>query len=310
MNVTLKQVDAFLAVARTLNFGRAARLIHLSQPALSATIRRLEEAIGAKLFDRSTRTVALSPVGAEFLQIASGLLESADAGFARIQRFVSGKQGSFGLAVAPFLASAFLPSIIKAFTEEYDGLELRLYDVLADTAIQLVRNGKVDLALIPRVDDQDDLAQQDVMRDYLVMVCAQTDSLAKKRCVTWADLAQRPHIAKKTGSSVRRLIEERYHSAGEVFRPAFEVENTGTMLGLILAELGVGVFPVSILGSFNMKGLACVPFKPSIRPYRTICAVTLRTRPNGPAVECLVRLCREAARIPLGVRSQSKILAT
>jgi len=296
MNVTLKQVDAFLAVARTLNFSRAAKLVHLSQPALSATIRRLEEAIGGRLFDRDTRTVALSPVGTEFLQIASGLLESVDNGLARIQRFVSGKQGLFALAVAPSLAAAFLPSVIKAFAAEFPGVELRLYDVLSDASIELVRTGKVDLALTPRVPDQDDLLQRDVMRDYVVMVCSRNDPLAKKRGIVWADLAQRPHIAKKGGSSVRQLIDEEYRKLGQVFQPAFEVDNIGTMLGLILGEFGVGLFPSSTIGSFNMEGLVCVPFHRTIRPYRAICAVTQRSRSSSPTTEGFLRLCRDKAR--------------
>lgn len=296
MRLTLKQVDAFLALAQTLNFGRAAKLVHLSQPALSATIRRLEEAVGGRLFDRDTRTVALSPAGVEFLQIASDLLETVDNGLARIQRFVSGKQGLLSLGVAPSLAAAFLPSIMKAFSAQFPGVELRLYDVLSDASIDLVRTGKVDLALTPRVAAEDDLVQRDVMRDYLVMICASDDPLARKRSIAWSDLRQRPHIAKKEGSSVRRLIDEEYIKSGEVFRPAFEVENVGTMLGLIVAGLGVGLFPSSTVGSFNMEGLACIPFHPSVRPYRTICAVTLRSRSSNPAGEAFLQLCREKAR--------------
>lgn len=296
MSITLKQIDAFLAVADTLNFSRAAKLVHLSQPALSATIRRLEEAVGGRLFYRDTRTVALSPAGTEFLKIASGLQESVDNGLTRIQRFVSGKQGLLALGVAPSLAAAFLPSIIKTFLAEFPGVELRLYDVLSDATIDLVRTGKIDLALTPRVTTEDDLVQRDVMRDYMVMVCARDDPLARRRSIVWADLKKRPHIAKKGGSSVRRLIDEQYLKSGEVFQPAFEVDNIGTMLGLILAGLGVGLFPSSTIGSFNMEGLACVPFNRSVRPYRTICAVTLRSRSLSPAVESFLQLCREKAK--------------
>lgn len=70
MNITLKQIEAFLAVARTLSFSQAASAVHLSQPALSANIHRLEQILGARLFDRDTRTVSLSVVGREFVEVA------------------------------------------------------------------------------------------------------------------------------------------------------------------------------------------------------------------------------------------------
>src|SRR5690606_29137600 len=73
MNITFKQIEAFLAVARTLSFSQAAAAVHLSQPALSANIHRLEQTLGARLFDRDTRTVSLSVVGREFVDVACGI---------------------------------------------------------------------------------------------------------------------------------------------------------------------------------------------------------------------------------------------
>jgi LysR family carnitine catabolism transcriptional activator len=295
MNITLKQVDAFLAVAQTLNFSRAAKLVHLSQPALSANIRRLEEAVGARLFDRDTRTVALSPVGAEFLNIASGLLESVDNGLSRIRGFVSGKRGLIALAVAPSLAASFLPDIIVRFSATYPGIELKLYDVLSDPCIEMVRSGAVDLALTPKVESVHDLLQREVFIDDLVVLCAKGHPITRQKSVDWADIQSNKHIAKKGESSVRQFIDQEYLRQGQVFRPAFEVDNAGTMFGLILAGLGIGIFPKSILGSFNMKGLAYRPFHPSARAHRTICAITSRTRSQGPTLECFVQFCREKA---------------
>ena len=292
MNITLKQLDAFLAVTRTLSFSKAAALVHLSQPALSANIRRLEEAVGARLFDRDTRTVVLSTVGAEFVSIAADLLENVENGLAHIQRHVSGQRGLLTLAVAPSLAASFLPDIIAAFTAESPNVELRLYDVLADSAIEMVRTRAVDLALTVRHDCAQDLVQRDVMLDDLVVLCPAAHPLARKRSVSWNDLRATVHIAKKGGSSVRRIIDEEYLKCGEVFRPAFEVENIGTMLGLIVAGLGCGVFPRSVTGSFNMQGVACKSFTGGARLRRRICAITLRGRSLNACAEHFTKLCQ------------------
>jgi len=295
MNITLRQLDAFLAVTRTLSFSKAADLVHLSQPALSANIRRLEEAIGARLFDRDTRTVALSPVGVEFAAVAASLLQNVDSGLAHIQRFVSGERGTLTLAVAPSLAGSFLPAAIAAFRKERPGVVLTLYDVLADSAVEMVRNRSVDLALTAWRDDAGDLVQRDVMIDDLVVLCSTSHPLANKRSVDWDDLRATGHIAKKGGSGVRHIIDAAYLQRGEVFRPEFEVENVGTMLGLILAGLGCGVFPRSSTASFNLNGLVIKPFARAVRPRRRICTVTLRGHSVNASAVYFGELCRKHA---------------
>ncbi|OZI60571.1 LysR family transcriptional regulator [Bordetella genomosp. 11] len=296
MSVTLKQLDAFLAVTSTLSFSKAAARVHLSQPALSANIRRLEETIGARLFDRDTRTVALTPVGTEFVGIARGLVDSVEHGLSHIRRYATGERGTLSLAMAPSLAASFLPDIIGAFAAAHPEVELRLYDVLSDEAIALVRARAVDLAFTPRRDDADDLLQRDVMTDDLVVLCARRHALAARRSVTWEDLIAHSQVAKKGGSGVRHIIDKEYLKRGHSFVPAYEVENVATMIGLIGAGLGYGVFPRSTTASFNMKGLVRVPFGARSRPRRRICATTLKMRSPNAAADSFVRLCREKAR--------------
>jgi DNA-binding transcriptional LysR family regulator len=297
MNITFKQIDAFLAVARTSSFSKAARLVHLSQPALSTTIRRLEEAIGARLFDRSTRAVSLSPVGEEFLAIATGLLENMETGLARIQSFVAGKRGRLVVAVAPSVATGFVPRVILEFVRAYPEVDVRLHDVLADVCIDMVRSGAADIALTPKRLDAPDLEQVDLFRDHLVLLCASHHPLAKRRTVNWADISAYDHIAKNGHSSVRQLVDAEYERQGSQLRPAFEVDHLGTMIGLIAEGLGIGILPFSLLHAIKMEGLAWRLFTPANAPFRTICAVSLRDRSAPPTVPPFVELClRQAAR--------------
>lgn len=291
MNITLKQVDAFLAVARTSNFSKAARLVHLSQPALSASIRRLEEAVGARLFDRSTRSVSLSPAGREFLTIATGLLANVDVGLERIQSFVAGKRGRLVAAVAPSVASGFAPRVILDFVRTYPDVEIKLCDVLADVCIDMIRSGAADIALTPKRLDANDLDQVDLFRDQLVVLCSQHHPLAKRRTVHWTDISSYDHIAKNGNSSVRQLVNAEYERQGVMLRPVFEVEHLGTMLGLIAEGLGIGILPISLLHAIKLEGLAWRAFTPSNAPFRTICAVTLRARSAPPTVAPFIDLC-------------------
>lgn len=295
MNVSLKQIEAFLALASTLSFHQAATLVHLSQPALSSNIRRLEEAVGARLFDRDTRSVSLTAVGVEFLEFASGLQQQVDRGCARIQDFVLGKQGALVVAVAPSLASGFVPEVIVRFTTAYPNVKLTLHDVLADVSIDMVRSGVADLALTPQRVDAQDLQHDELFRDHLVLLCTSDHPLAAKRHINWNDVIAFDQIVKTNGSSVRQLIDAQYIRHGVPLRPAFEVEQVSTMLGLIAAGLGIGVLPFSVIETVNMKGLVCRRFSKAASSYRTICAVRLRGRSAPPTVEPFVQLCREKA---------------
>lgn len=297
MNITFKQVEAFLAVARTLNFSRAADLVYLSQPALSANIRRLEDAIGARLFDRDTRSVALSAAGSEFLAIAAGLMENAENGLTQIRDFASGKRRTLSLAVAPSLATSFLPDVIVRFSAQYPGVRLRLYDVLATACIELVRSGTVDLALTAKIDDVDDLVQQDVLHDPLVVLCASNHPYARRKTVSWKDVYTCEHISRKGASNVRQLIDQEYLRQGLVFQPAFEVENVGTMIGLVRSGLGIGIFAESSVKAFNLEGMVYRPFRFSARPYRIISATTHRSRSGDHVTDAFIEICRAQAKI-------------
>jgi len=294
INVTLKQIEAFLAVADSLSFSHAAKSTHLSQPALSANIRHLEETIGAKLFDRDTRKVKLTPVGIEFSKIAVNLLSNFNNGFAHIQDFVRGKHGRLIIAAAPSLAARFIPEIIARFINEYPDVDLHLHDVLSDVCVDMVRAGTADIAFAPMKTESDDLVHHALFSDHLVMVCAADHPLAKYRTVKWSDMKPFSHIVMSSTGSVRQLVNAEYELQGLPLRPLFEVEHVGTLLGLIATGIGVGELPISIIQTVNLKGLAYRRISDA-KSYRRICAITSKTHSPSPAIEPFVRICLEMA---------------
>lgn len=298
MNITLKQIEAFLAVARTLSFSQAAEQVHLSQPALSANIRRLEEIVGTRLFDRDTRTVSLSVMGREFMPIATGLIDSIDHGMTRIRDILAGKQGRLNIAVAPSVAAGVLPDLLVRYIADYPQIDLRIHDVMSNVCVDMLRSGAVDVALMPMRNDIDDLLPRLMFRDPLVVLCAASHPLASRRNLEWTDIIPCKLIVRSTDSSVRQLLDAQYLLHGAVLRPAFEVEHVGTALGLIVAGLGIGILPSSVMRSINMDGLVCCRFNEQSTPYWTICACTPSTRSSPPTVEPFVRLCLDRFKSP------------
>ena len=291
MQITLKQVEAFLAVARTLSFSEGAAQVHLSQSALSASIGRLEDILGARLFDRDTRSVSLSAVGVEFAQMANGLKDGIEHGMGRIQDILAGKQGRLNIAVAPSVAAGVLPSILARYIADYPRIELNIHDVMSNACVEMVRSGAADVALMPLREDVEDLTQRLLFRDPLVVVCAAHHPLSGKRSVKWHDIISSSIIVRSTDSSVRQMLDALYLQHGTVLKPAFEVHHAGTVLGLIQAGLGIGVLPSSVTRSMNMDGLVLCELDTKAIRYWSICVCTPKTRSSPPPVEPFVQLC-------------------
>jgi LysR family carnitine catabolism transcriptional activator len=291
MHITLKQVEAFLAVARTLSFSEGAVQAHLSQPALSASIGRLEEIVGARLFDRDTRSVSLSAIGAEFMPVALGIVGGIEHGMARLQDILAGKQGRLNIAVAPSVAAGVLPDILARYSADYPQIELRIHDVMSNACVDMVRSGAVDVALMPLRSDVEDLAQRLLFRDPLVVLCATGHPLAGRHDLEWQDIIASKLIVRSTDSSVRQMLDAQYLQHGVVLKPAFEVHHAGTVLGLIVAGLGIGVLPSSVMHTVNMQGLVRCDFSPRAKHHWSICVCTPKNRSNPSAVGPFVQLC-------------------
>ncbi|MGP1679519.1 MAG: LysR family transcriptional regulator, partial [Burkholderiales bacterium] len=284
--------EVFLAVARTLSFSKAGQLIHLSQPGLSSAVRKLEDTIGARLFDRDTRNVILTPAGAELLAVADELLNDFDFGLARVRDYLGGKRGRVAIAASPSLAAGFVPDIIAIFQRTYPGIALQLHDALSERCVDMVRNGKVDIALTPEKRTDPSLAHRELFRDRFVLFCRSDHPLAKRRSVTWRQLVSFSHIAVNRSSSVRELVDAAYARANATLRPAFEVEHASTVIGLITSGLGVAVLPHSVIKQAN---LGSVVYRRITQPeiHRNICIISLKSRTLAPAAEAFIRTCIE-----------------
>ena len=294
MNVSLRQVEVFLAVAQTLSFSQAARQCHLSQPALSANVKRLEEALGARLFDRHTRKVSLTAVGREFMAIAMAMTENMQLSLARMGDFVAGKRGRIVLAAAPSMAASFVPGLLSEYLSEHPHIEVELHDELSDVCLGMLRQGSADVALAAFDAGAEDLVQQELFRDPLVVICPQHHPLARLETVRWRDVQPHPHIVMNRSSNLRQLVDAEYARYGLKLRPAFEVSQVGTMLGLIAANLGIGELPQSLVHNFGRTGVVHRAIA-NAGAYRSICAITLKNRAQAPALAPFLDLCRKHA---------------
>ncbi len=243
MNLTLKQLRAFAAVAETGGFTQAAVGMHLTQSALSVLIRGLETELGVRLFDRTTRAVHLTEAGHEFLPVATTTLANLQNAVANSKALADKKRGRVAVAATPLFSSTLLPRVIAGYCEKYPGIGVVIRDSVADQIQRKVRDGEVDCGIGTFEKPERDLVAEPLMIDTLILACPHGHPLAKKARVTWHDLGGYPFIALMRDNSVGRMIAASIATANVAVTPAYEVSFLSTAVGLVDAGLGITVLP-------------------------------------------------------------------
>ncbi|NSX04004.1 LysR family transcriptional regulator [Cupriavidus gilardii] len=285
MNLSVKHLRAFVALAQQRNFTRAAQACHLSQSAFSALIRTLEEQAGARLFERTTRFVELSAEGRRFEEVAERLLADFEDAFADLRDHAERRKGRVAIAALPSIAAGDLPPVLAAFRERYPGIALALHDVLADGCIDLVRRGRVDFALAPAPGQDADLKIEPLVADSFHVVCPADHPLATRRSIAPSALAGLPFIHLSRTSSVRQHLDAALHPTR--LNGVMEVEHLATVAGLVAAGLGVTVVPSLALFQFQLPNLAIRPLRLESL-VRDICLVRLRDRGDSAAASAML----------------------
>lgn len=247
MNVTLRQLRAYVEVVRSGGFTAAAKKLHLTQSATSLLIRELEAQLGIQLVDRTTRRVTPTDAGSEFLVSAERILADVEQTLADTQDLVQKRRGRITIATTPLLASTFLPETIAQFQETNPGITVRLADLPTEDIIKMVQSGDADMGFsaFPNLDA--DLQRLPLLQHALGVMVPSTWPLARRKAnLTWADLADQPMIAMSHASGFHTLIDPRLSQTGLPVKPRFEVGYLGTAVGLAEAGLGVTIVPAYV----------------------------------------------------------------
>ncbi len=249
MNLSTRQLKAFLVLAEQRSFTRAAVLTHLSQPAFSALIRSLEDALGQRLFDRSTRHVELSTEGRAFEVAARRVLAEFDGAVAGAKDYAARRRGRVSIALLPSLAAGWLPAVLAQFRAAYPGIELDVTDVLSEACLEQVRNGKADFAIAATRAETPELRAELFCTDGFHLVCPKGHPLAKATELRARDFAAFPFIHLSRTSSVRQYLDAAIHPLQ--MNTLMEVDQLATVMGMVRAGLGISVVPSLTLFHFQ-----------------------------------------------------------
>ena len=259
INLSSRDLEAFLALAQAQHFTRAAERCHLSQSAFSQKIARIEHAAGVALFERSTRHVALTPEGEVFAEEVRRIQQDLQHALAHLHALATRRVGKVAVAALPSVAAMWMPQVIARYRAAHPNIRIELFDALAGGGLALLREGRVDLA-ITAGGDLREFDTVELKRERFHVVCPRTHALARKRGVALSQLQSEEVVHLARGSSVRQHLEAAGVSAGT---GALEVEHLATVAALVSQGLGVSVVPELTLFHFERAGLASVPVRDS-----------------------------------------------
>jgi len=305
MNINLRQLRAFVSIGRLGSFTKAADALHATQPALSAQIRELEDALGVKLFDRSTRSVTLKQAGEDLLPVVDNVLGDLGSVVARARDVARRNTGRVTIAALPSLAATLMPTAVAQMRARHPGITVVIKDALAERIIGLIRADEVDLALTsaPPIDPQ--LQFTALLTDRMVAVLPNGHPLAEAKIVRLADLLASPMVLMDRDSSVRRIVDAACASIGRMAEPAFEAAYMSTAIGLVRAGLGATLLPSS---AAELRATSDLTIRDLDTPRieRELGVLKQRRRAYSPAAEAFVAVLTALARSGFGQASGKK----
>jgi DNA-binding transcriptional LysR family regulator len=244
-HLDVRDLRFFNAVAENLHFRRAAEKLHVAQPHLSAHIRQLEERLGVRLLERSSRSVRLTAAGEQFLGRTQFILNHLDEAVVVARRTEEGLYGRIRIGFATAAGSQLLPAILTPFRKRCPGVEISIATVPTDIQIRMLLEGKLDFGFVRPPVASSRLATMTLGREGMVAALPPGHLLLDREILSLHDLAEDRFIGFAAGSTdkLNERIRLLCHEAGLQTDPALHANDTYSILAFVAAGFGVAILP-------------------------------------------------------------------
>jgi len=287
MNIKYRPLKAFLLAVETSSFTHAAERMCITQPSFTALIRDLEETLGVRLFDRTTRTISLTAAGEDFLGRIQHPLDSLEEAYRNMHELATVKRGSIVLGALPSVAIRLIPPALRRLKERHPALKIRVVEAYNDELIMLLRTNQIELALGAMLNPAADLHFQPLLQDAFVAVHAPDHPASLPDPLRWQDLMRHDVVLTTQGSTPRMLFDsERRHATGSI-ASIYEVTHMTTAIGMVRQGLGIAVLPRLALPELDLRTLRCRELADA-NAQRTLGMLRRADRSMPPAAEAFM----------------------
>lgn len=284
MTVTLRQLRAFVAVARTGSFTLAAESLFITQSALSGLIKEFESALGLRVIDRSTRRTRLSDVGRDLYPLVEKILNDLDRVMEEVEQRQALKTGVARVAAPQLMASTLLPEIVAAYAGARPAIRVKVVDCAVESVMSRVFSGEVDFGIGPEREPNSDIAATTLFRGPFMVVFPPGHPLGELEEISWRDVLRYPLTTLQGQFTERLALDLRAANRGLNFSPTHEVAFMSTALAMVNAGLGI---TVCISYAASLVQLYRLEMRPLRDPevFRSFYVFTRQGRSLSPAAE-------------------------
>lgn len=257
----IRQITYFVEVAKRRSFTKAASTLHVSQPSLSKTIKKLEDELGTPLFYRVATGLELTDTGRVFLTNAKTLLDAYDNLTAQLEDVGELKKGEIKIGIPPIIGAAFFSTVISKYIELYPEIEISLNEVGSNKIKQEINEGELDVGLICNLPIQKENYETiHLLKDPLMLIIHKDNPLAEEASIHFSDIETEPLILYRRDFSLHDRIMEACRDHGFYPNIVCESSQKDFMVDMVEAKLGGALLPSKICDQISNENIRAIPF--------------------------------------------------
>ncbi|WP_332855001.1 LysR family transcriptional regulator [Duganella sp. S19_KUP01_CR8] len=288
MKIDILGVQAFVAIADFGGFQKAAETLHVTQTAVTQRLRNLEDFLGVMLVERTTRSIALTSIGKDFLPQARRLLQELSSTLNEIRETGKAQRGDVAIACVPTVGIQYLPQIIQEYSARFPENRIKILDHASSRVAEAVQRREAEFGIGLGGGMHPDLVSVPLMEDHFVLVCRDDHPLAKRRSLTWTQIQPYPLIFSGDVNGNRALLDSYLGSKSAELNLHFQydVQRSATAVGLVASGIAAAIVPNLAIVKGSYPRLRAIKLKePTIS--RQLVLITRKAGHLSPAAQAL-----------------------
>ncbi len=287
MNLSQRQIRAFLAIARLQSFTRAAEQLHISQAGLSSMLREVEVQLDCRLFDRTTRSVSLTAQGRAFIPVAERVISELDTAAVTLSHLSDARQGVLTVGATPFVAGCLMPAACSEFARAHPGIEVQVNDLERDEIQQRVRVGELDVGFGVFLESTSSIRRRPLVQTDLVLVSSRKQKTNLwVQPITWSALQQVQLIGLPAANPIQRLVNANVGGLAPDAARKGSFNTFYTVLAMVEAGMGSAVLPAFVAAASHRFSFSLAPLLRPTAPLNFY-EITKKGRLENPIVRAL-----------------------
>jgi DNA-binding transcriptional LysR family regulator len=296
MKIDILGVQAFVAIADRGSFQNAADELHVTQTAITQRLRKLEDFLGVTLIERTTRSIALTRIGREFLPQARRLLEELSYALMEIRETGKAERGDVSIACVPTVGVQYLPRIMQEYSARYPHNRIKILDHASSAVADAVLHREAEFGINIAGAHHPELSAIPLIEDQYVLICDDQHPLAKRRRVSWRQLQPYPLIFAGQVSGNRAPLDLALGTSELALQSFYEVQRSSTAVGLVAERVAAAVVPRLAIQKGAYPSIRMIEL---VEPVvsRTLVLVARKSARLSPAAQALYDMIRKRAMV-------------